>query len=121
MVNRDRWTRVSAVCPRHVCVRDSEFCDVRVRANVRGFKICDVRVRVHRSLVVKNLKSPLNTMVLIELFLFELIIIMLYLFQLWYFMSETCWSLKVSNKMLGKCCYCYFSSEHYSGAFDKSC
>ena len=100
---------MSAVCPRHVCVRDSEFCDVRVR------------VRVNRSLVIKNLKSPLNTMVLIELFLFELIIIMLYLFQLWYFMSETCWSLKVSNKMLGKCCYCYFSSEHYSGAFDKSC
>ena len=43
---RDRWTRMSAVCPRHVRVRD--FL-IRVRGlkifHVRGFKIFHVRVR----------------------------------------------------------------------------
>ena len=29
-----------------VRVRDSKFCDVRVRVHVRGFKIFNVRVRV---------------------------------------------------------------------------
>ena len=46
MSTRDRWTRVSAVCPRHVRVRDLEIFHVRVR--FRCFKICDVRVHVRR-------------------------------------------------------------------------
>ena len=44
--NRDRWTRMSAVCPRHVRVRGFKICDVRVRVHVRGFKIFHVRVHV---------------------------------------------------------------------------
>ena len=55
---KDRWKRVSAICPRLVRVCNLEVFHVRVRFHVRNSKFCDVPRLCPQSKVYKHVRGP---------------------------------------------------------------